>query len=248
MLAFRERGSILTTHVTAGQADLGHIASYSIPEAAHYLRIPSTTLRSWVLGRAFPTKDGRRFAEPPIAIADHKGHRLSFVNLIEAHVLWAIRRKYDFPLQTVRRALRFLSDKLGSSHPLATRRFETDGVDLFVPQLGDLINITREGQLAMRELLTIHLKRIERSEAGEPSRLYPFTRKDATDEPRSVVIDPRISFGRPVLVGTGIPTALIAERYKAGETMDDLAKDYERDRADIEEAVRCELELHTQAA
>ncbi len=224
MLAFRERGSILTTHTTADQDDLGHIASYSIPEAAHYLRIPSTTLRSWVLGRAFPTKDGRRFAEPPIAIADRKGHQLSFVNLTEAHVLWAIRRKYDFPLQTVRRALRFLSDKLCSSHPLAARRFETDGVDLFVPELGNLINITREGQLAMRDMLA------------------------ATDEPRSVVIDPHISFGRPVLVGTGIPTALIAERYKAGETMDELAKDYERARADIEEAVRCELELHTQAA
>ncbi len=238
----------MTTHATAGRKDLGHIASYSIPEAAHYLRIPTTTLRSWVLGRTFPSKDGRRFSEPPIATADREGHELSFINLIEAHVLWAIRRKYDFPLQTIRRALRFLSDKLDSSRPLATRRFDTDGVDLFVPELGDLINITREGQLAMRELLAAHLKRIEWSDRGEPARLYPFTRKDAFDEPRSVVIDPRISFGRPVLVGTGIPTALIAERYKAGETMDELAKDYERDRADIEEAVRCELELHTRAA
>lgn len=62
-----------------------------------------------------------------------------------------------------------------------------------------------------------------------------------SDEPRSIVIDPRVAFGRPVLAGTGIPTALVAERYKAGETMEDLAKDYERDRVDIEEAVRCEL-------
>lgn len=231
-----------------GAEDLGYLASYSIPEAAHYLRIPSTTLRSWVLGRTFPTRDGRRFAEPPIQIADRKQRQLSFTNLIEAHVLWGIRRTYDFPLQKVRRALRFLSDRLGSTHPLATRRFETDGVDLFVPELGHLINITREGQLAMRAMLAVHLKRIEWSKGGAPSRLFPFTRKDASDEPRSVVIDPHVSFGRPVLVGTGIPTALIAERYKAGETMDELAKDYERERADIEEAVRCELELPTQAA
>jgi uncharacterized protein (DUF433 family) len=57
------------------------------------------------------------------------------------------------------------------------------------------------------------------------------------------VIDPQVSFGRPVLVGTGIPTAVIAGRYKAGESMDALADDYGRQRFEIEEAIRCELAL-----
>jgi uncharacterized protein (DUF433 family) len=56
-----------------------------------------------------------------------------------------------------------------------------------------------------------------------------------------VVIDPRISFGRPVLAGSGIPTAVIADRYKAGESVDELADDYGRKRLEIEEAIRCEL-------
>ena len=47
----------------------------------------------------------------------------------------------------------------------------------------------------------------------------------------------------PVLVGTGIATAVIAERYKAGESMDDLANDYARERLQIEEAIRCELQV-----
>ena len=62
-------------------------------------------------------------------------------------------------------------------------------------------------------------------------------------EPRVVVIDPHISYGRPVLVGTGIPTAVVAERYKAGESIDELAEDYSRSRKEIEEAIRCELWL-----
>ncbi len=49
--------------------------------------------------------------------------------------------------------------------------------------------------------------------------------------------------GRPVLVGTGIPTAILAERYKAGESIDELALDYGCDRLQIEEAIRCELRL-----
>ena len=58
-----------------------------------------------------------------------------------------------------------------------------------------------------------------------------------------MVIDPHVSFGRPVLVGTGIPTAVIAERYKAGESIDELAGDYGRGPSEIEEAIRCELWL-----
>jgi len=82
---------------------------------------------------------------------------------------------------------------------------------------------------------------MEQRRSGSP--LYPFTRKRDANEPRVIVIDPRRSFGRPVLVGTGIPTAIVAERYKAGETVDQLADDYGRARLEIEEAIRCELFL-----
>jgi len=54
------------------------------------------------------------------------------------------------------------------------------------------------------------------------------------------VIDPRVAFGRPVIAGSGIPTAEVAERFNAGESINDLARDYERAPADIEEAIRCE--------
>ena len=74
------------------------------------------------------------------------------------------------------------------------------------------------------------------------ARLYPFTRKRMVDESKAIVIDPLISFGRPVLAGSGIPTAVIAERYKAGESVDELADDYGRERLEIEEAIRYELD------
>ena len=57
-----------------------------------------------------------------------------------------------------------------------------------------------------------------------------------------VVINPAISAGRPVIVGTGLATQIIAERYKAGESVSDLANDYERPDEEIEEAIRCELQ------
>ncbi len=219
------------------------LPAYRLPEAGHYLRMPVATLRSWVVGRHYPTRSGKRFFRPLIELPDRRVLVLSFMNLVEAHVLDAIRREHEIPLVKVRRALDYLKRQFPSRHPLADQRFETDGLDLFVERYGSLINISREGQLAVRHLLEAHLRRIERDETGLAVRLFPFTRRRELEEPRVVVIDPRVSFGRPVLVGTGIPTSVIAERYKAGESMDQLADDYGRQRLEIEEAIRCELEV-----
>lgn len=224
-----------------GGEDPREIPAYSIAEAAHYLLIPQATLRSWVLGREYPVKDGQRFFKPVIILPNQRRSQLSFVNLVEAHVLDAIRRQHDISLGKIRQAVSFLRKDLGSSHPLADQKMETDGCDLFVQKFGQLINISREGQLAMRQLLQAHLQRIERDLSGVALRLYPFTRKRENSEPKFIVMDPYISFGRPVLAGTGIPTSVIADRYKAGESVDQLAHDYGRKRPEIEEAIRCEL-------
>jgi uncharacterized protein (DUF433 family) len=220
------------------------LPAYSIAEAAHYLRMPTATLRSWVLGRYYPAGHEQRFFRPVIELPDRGRPRLSFVNLVEAHVLDAIRRDHEVALKHVRTALAFLAKhKQRSRHPLAEQDFVTDKVHLFIEEYGRLINISRDGQLAMRSVVDAYLERIERDAKGLPIRLFPFTRRRTLDEPRAVVIDPTISFGRPVLIGTGIPTAVIAERYKAGDSMDALAADYGRTRLEIEEAVRCELQV-----
>jgi uncharacterized protein (DUF433 family) len=168
---------------------------------------------------------------------------LSFVNLVEAHVLDAIRREYSVGLPAVRRTISFVRKELGSKHPLAEQKFETDGKDLFIRKLGELITVSKGGQRAIPEVLNAYLKRIEWDLQGFPTRLYPFTRQRDLVQPKVVMIDPRVSFGRPVLAGTGIRTELVAERYKAGESIDELARDYGRNRAEIEEAVRCELAI-----
>lgn len=229
-------------YVRSGQ-DPRDLPAYGVREAARYLRIPESTLRSWAFGRYYPTEAGRKFFKPLIATPDPNGPLLSFVNLVEAHVLDAIRRQHEISLGKIRRALDYLARQVRSRHPLADQQFETDGIDLFVQRYGQLINISQAGQLALRSLLQAHLRRIERDTVGFPIRLYPFTRKRQPEEPKFIVIDPYVSFGRPVLVGTGIATGVIAERYKAGESIDDLAKDYERGRLEIEEAIRCELEV-----
>lgn len=219
--------------------------AYRVPEAALYLGIPAATLRYWVKGARYRTRRGARTAAPLIRTPEPGV--LSFLNLVEAHVLDGLRREHHISLQHVRRALDYVVDRFPARHPLAEQSFATDGVDLFVERYGSLVNISAGGQTALREVLRAHLKRIERDDSGYPIRLFPYTRRTTLDEPRAVAIDPRVQFGRPVLAGTGIPTEVIAERFKAGESLDDLARDYGRTADEIQEAVRAELCLHAAA-
>jgi uncharacterized protein (DUF433 family) len=143
----------------------------------------------------------------------------------------------------VRTALDFLEAQLNVTHPLAHEEFRTDGISLFIERYGTLINASAQGQTQLKAVLTQHLDRIEPDDSGLAIKLYPFTRSDEAHNPRIVVIAPRIAFGRLVIDGTGIPTSIIAERYKAGDSLQDLAEDYDCDLSQIEEAIRCEIPL-----
>jgi uncharacterized protein (DUF433 family) len=222
--------------------DPREMPAYNIGEAAHYLRIPIATLRSWVRGRAYPTERGNRFFKPLLTLPNPDLLSLSFVNLIEAHVLDAIRREHNIAIPKVRTTLNYVTRELGSKHPLADHRFETDGVDLLISHLGKFISTSQDGQLAMKAMLASHLRRIE-YDANLAVRLYPFTRKRELEEPKYIVMDPYVSFGRPTITGTGIVTSIVAERYKAGESISDLAKDYGCEGGYVEEAIRCELDI-----
>ena len=104
---------------------------------------------------------------------------------------------------------------------MLSRDFDTDGVDLFIEKYG---NISKSGQTAMREIIGAALRCIERAPEDIPVRLYPFTRADhIKDAPAMVVIDSNLSAGRPVTDGTGLAIQLIVERYKADESINDLA-------------------------
>lgn len=223
---------------------------YSVFEASRYLQIPENTLRSWVAGRAYPLRSGvSRRSEPVIELADPERSRLSFNNLTEAHVLEALRRQYQVELPQIRRAVSYLREQFRTPHPLVHHQMLTDRKHVFIEATGlkDLIDASRHGQLAMRDLIGLHLQRVEWDKDGFVARLYPFTRSRRTPveeplQPRVVTMDPRVEFGRPVLKLSAVPTAVIADRYKAGESIADLAEDYGEEPLNIEEAIRCELQ------
>jgi uncharacterized protein (DUF433 family) len=226
--------------------DIYNTPAYPVTDAARYLHIPVGTLRSWLHGRYYPVKDGKQYFQPLIQRPDPDLAQISFTNLVEAHVLRSIRKIHGIRLYKVRNALDYLDQRFQMPHPLARVEFQTDGVNLFVESVGRLVSVSQDGQLAMKAVLKNLLTRVEWNEQGIATRLFPTTRTtsaEPVEEPRSVSIDPRISFGRPVVVGTRIPTLAIAERYEAGESPESIADDLGCELSQIHDAIRFELVL-----
>ena len=222
-------------------SQLYHLPIYPVVDAAHYLHIPVRTLRTWLKG-------GKTFL--PL-IKRPKGDRpeLSFTNLIEAHVLRVIRTEHQIPLEKVQIALNYMGEKFNTPHPLTQKQFKTDGTDLFIDQIDHLINVSRSGQLAIKEVLQRLLTRIEWNEADVAVRLFPFIETGL--EPLSqkiLTIDPTISFGRPTIAGTGIPTHVIKELYDAGDSISELAEDYDCTSEQIHAAILFESPFKLTAA
>ncbi|MGB2925662.1 MAG: DUF433 domain-containing protein [Limnothrix sp.] len=230
-----------------GGKDPRNIPSYSVGDAARYLNIPEQTIRSWIVGRKYPVNKGEKYFHPLIEAQQTKPIALTFTNLIELHILRAIRHHHKIDLAKVRTALDYIDEQINIPHPLAHQDFHTDGADLFIEKYGSLINASQKGQLALKDVLKIHLERIEPDDQGIATKLYPFTRSSLENNPKIVVIDPRISFGKLAIAGTGIPTAILAERYHAGDSIEELAYDYDCDSIKIEEAIRCEMNWKTAA-
>ncbi|MBU1698884.1 MAG: DUF433 domain-containing protein [Candidatus Eisenbacteria bacterium] len=218
----------------------GQMPAYGIAEAARYLRLAPATLRSWALGRHYHRGQGVAFFSPLLTLPQEDASLLSFENLIEAHILWALRVKHSVPFQAVRTAIDYAESELGLERLLLSPDLLTTQRALFLERFGQLINLSLSGQLAMKKLLESRLSRIEWGDFNLPLRLFPITGQLEADAQKAIVIDPKVGFGRPILSGAGISTAIITARFDAGEQLDDIAKDYDISEKMVEAAIMYE--------
>ncbi|HEY3383904.1 MAG TPA: DUF433 domain-containing protein [Vicinamibacterales bacterium] len=196
---------------------------YSVAEVAAMVDVPRSTLRHWLR----KPKSGRALIECEPRLG------LSFYNLLEVHILKVALQREAW-LQRIRAAVEKLRlSAPGSAHPLLERDlFTASGYrSLFATTVtGDIENLSSGGQLEFRQFLKRYLDRIDYDTYG-PYQLRPFGCQH-------IAINHRVSGGRPVVKGTGILVELLARRRRAGETPDQLAKDYNLTPADVREAIR----------
>ena len=222
---------------------------YSLAEAALFLGVPRTTLRYWTR----PSLAARPGSIEPLIIpagfsTDVETGKdvawLSFYNLSEAHVLSSLTRFHGVKMGRVRDAVRNLEElhltKSGHPHPLLSKALYTDGRDVFIKTIEGrsrlTTNLSQGNQLGFSEILDEYLERIIRDDQFNPIKIYP---QKQTGKVVSMVLG--ISSGRPIVDSKGVPVASLWNRFKAGDSPQFLADDYEIGLEEVEGALNdCE--------
>lgn len=205
--------------------------AYGLSEAAVYLKVPYTTLRYWLTGF------GKQ--SPIIQPVLSAPTRLSFLNLLECHALAGMRKIYNLKLPKVRSALRKVSGQFPQLHPLISEVFLTDHKDLFIERMGQIVNVSRQQDQLSLDFYRMHLARVQVDPKGL-FRFFPFVVAPRSSEPKTIEINPMVGFGKPVITGTGISTAIIASRFNARDSVSSLAEEYGCTTQQIEDAIRWE--------
>jgi uncharacterized protein (DUF433 family) len=208
---------------------------YAFGEAAAYLGLPESTMRSWFVGMPYGQSPNLRFFKPILKSAAKE--LLSFYDIASAHVLMSMKSK-GVPPSDIRDIVQGLEVRYpNSQYPLLGKDFYLFGKDVVVKEVGRRLNLTRGGQMGFRSIMDKFLSRIELDANLMPARFSPLR----TNKERGrgyIVIDPDYASGRPVIKGTGIAAEVIAKRKGSGESIAYLAKDYRLSRRAVEEAIK----------
>jgi uncharacterized protein (DUF433 family) len=205
-------------------------ALFTPREAAHYLRMPRSTLYGWLR-----PADSTTVLVHSVPAERHGWPSVPFIGLVEAYVLRNLR---DLGLSTkaIRGAALRVREEFRTPYGLATRRIATDGIDIFIHYAQeDELARASDGQRPIRAVIEDYLRYIDwdiRDGAARRLRLPQFP---AT---APVMIDPDYAFGQPVLADRKVPVEAVVRLWRAGERMSTVAAEYELDRETVEDLCR----------
>lgn len=196
-------------------------------ETARYLKMPESTLDSWIADRA----------NHPLVHAvrpERRGWpRLPFAGIIEAYVLRSLRTA-GFGMGDIRRAAELVRNEFSDPFALANKKIATDGVRLFVWLADESIVHVRDHQRAFPEVIEESLTYISWDAEGGPARL----RLPQYPSQAEVIIDPRFGWGAPVLAQSKVPVEAIVSLWKTGEPIAGVAEEYDLSVDVIENVLR----------
>ena len=214
------------------EVDVRRYETYTASQTAFYVGMSPNTLRGWIRGRS--AAEG-----PVLPIAGPERRKLSYYDVVSAHILTAFRKDYQISLQGIQRAILELRKIFPDDpYPLLNKNFRTDGRDLFIHEASKLTNLSKYSQMMLATIVEQHLDRITLDEQGLARLFYPLRRGWEPVQHKRIVLDPCFASGKPVFDGTGVPVSVVWKRFESGERMDMLARDYGITIEDVQEAIQ----------
>lgn len=190
---------------------------YTPGEAAALLREDTRTVRRWAFG--YPrTRGGTRVLHPPLIrteIPTLEGERaITFVELVELLYVRAFK-KLGMSLAAIREAARVAAQLFASEHPFALRQVYVDPDSVLYGAVTEadgseaLIQLRGHGQLAFPQVVKPYLDQLEFGVDDVASRWWPMGKAGG------VLVDPRLSFGAPIVAEAGIRAETLTAAWDA---------------------------------
>lgn len=209
---------------------------YSLGQVDWLLALSPGTARRWIDGYE---RAGKHY-QPVIRIESTGEETVTWGEFVETRLL-SEYRDAGVPMLRLRPAVDRLRDELGLAYPLAYAKPFVWGKEL-VLRIQDEVSIpkklalvvARNNQVVLTDPADNFLRSVEyEGEDGAIQRMHPLP------ELRHVVIDPLRRFGDPVV--RSVPTEVIAEQVRAGDSIEMIGELYELSRDQVEAAIRYEL-------
>ena len=216
---------------------------YTVAEAARFLGVPPSSFGNWARGYSATFRSRKPVVGRPIVTSFAAGRNhpsIPFIGLAEGFVVLAFRRA-GVSLQHIRKAVAVLESEVGLQHALASQRLFTDGASVLYDYAEDeqdeeLLTHVVTQQRVLADVVSQYLQLITYGSDGWPERLVSPT----TSRP-VVVVDPERGFGQPIFIRGGVRVEDVLDRWRAGESLAEVAKDFGVPAEDVEDILRVAL-------
>ncbi len=213
---------------------------YTFVEAGRLAHVSPSTVRNWLLGYEGSTSKAVR---PRIHESRNDIAMVSFLQLVEVVVAGKFREAERVSFETVRKAYEDAAAQWGIDHPFAHLRLKALG--------GHIVERLREEQVG-RSLQALNNPRqwwipgpvVETVHQLEYDIKVEYDIKDIAfrwhpvGKEVPIVVDPKVTSGVPTIVNRGVTVGVIHKRFKAGQKLDFIARDFELGPDVVEEALR----------
>ena len=195
------------------------IPRYTAAEAGRLTGLRAGRVRRWLQGYSYMYSSSK--SEPGVLVhqtpvirqneAEDSGYA-SFLDLVD---LLFVRRFLEngFSLQKIRKSL-IEAEEIVGGHHFAQRVYFTDGREIYLrvreKDSENLLQLLSGGQWVISEIIMRMAKQVDfDQETGFAEKWYPAGRNGG------VVLDPRICFGAPTVIGKGVRTSNIYDLFIA---------------------------------
>lgn len=216
---------------------------YPLRQAARLSGAKPASVRRWLLGYRRKGQDYPPIWTPELAKEDLGEPVVSFRDLLELRLVTAFEN-HGVSLRVIRATAEYARMQFKTDYPLTTKRFLTDGRTIFMeavkaaPTDEELLEVPKR-QLVFSEIIRPSLYAGIEYEGVRARRWYPLG-----EDRKTVVLDPGIQFGAPIIAKTGIPTDILHASYLAeGKDRKAVARVFGVTVQQVDAAVRFESKL-----